>query len=126
MTTPTLAPPSTGPEHVRNIALDLVLALVTCGLFNLWVQARQMDAVNAMLGEERYRFLPWFLLTLLTCGLYHVYHEYRFSSDIAAMLGPEAASLPMISLLLSLFGLTIVADAIQQSHINAHHGARGL
>lgn len=36
-------------EHVRNIVHDLILTLITFGLFNLYVQSRQMRAVNALL-----------------------------------------------------------------------------
>jgi len=74
-------------EHVRGIAASLILTLVTCGLYNLYWQYRQMLATNEMLQTERYRFLPWLGFTLITCGIYHIYHEYRMSTDIAQVWG---------------------------------------
>ena len=119
-------PGTLAPYHIRNIAVDLVLTLVTCGIYNVFIQYKQILAVNAMLRQEKYSFVPWFLLSLITCGLYHVYHEYRVSEDIARILEDRSGQLPLISLLLSLFGLSFVADAIQQSKINEHFGDSSL
>ena len=76
-------------QHVRNVALDIVFTLLTCGLFNFYVQYKQCDAVNDMIQEDKYNFIHWFLFCLITCGLYHIYHEYRKSSDIARILGKD-------------------------------------
>ena len=115
-----------GRPHVRNIGLDIVLSFLTCGLFNLVVQRKQMQAVNAMLGEEKYSFITWLLLCIVTCGLYHIYHEYRFMRDIAMVTLPPGSSEPIACLALAFFGLTFVADAIQQTHINRYYGSRSL
>ena len=112
--------------HVRNIARDIVLTILTCGLFNLHVQHRQMQAVNEMLRQQKYSFGKWFLLTLATCGLYHLYHEYRKSTDRLLVMKDQNPNEPIICLLLTMFGLWIVADAIQQSHINRHYGSTAL
>jgi TRAP-type mannitol/chloroaromatic compound transport system permease small subunit len=109
-------------EHVRGIAASLILTLVTCGVYNLYWQYRQMLATNEMLNDERYRFLPWLAFTLLTCGIYHIYHEYRMSVDIAQVLGRDSKNDGLIAVLLSVFGLSFVVDAIQQSQINQHYG----
>lgn len=117
-------PPGAGASsrHVRNIPLDIVLTLVTCGLWNLVVQYSQMQAINDMIREEKYHFWKWFLLTLVTCGLYHIYHEYIKSQDIEKVFGRQDSSEAVVTLILALFGLSIVADAIQQSHINKYYG----
>lgn len=114
--------PAPQSEHVRNIALDLVLTILFCGLFNLYVQYKQIEAVNSMLRQEKYSFLIWLFLTLITCGLYHIYHEYRKSSDIAEVMNEPNSSEPIISIILTVFGLHIVADAIQQAKINQYYG----
>ena len=113
-------------EHVRNIAVCIILSLVTCGIYNVYWQYKQMESVNDMLQEERYSFLRWFLFTLLTCGLYHIYHEYRLSTDIAKTLGRDPGNDGLIAILLSVFGLSIVVDAIQQSQINERFGSTEL
>jgi hypothetical protein len=113
-------------EHVRNIAICIILSLVTCGIYNVYWQYQQMESVNDMLQEERYSFLRWFAFTLLTCGLYHIYHEYRLSTDIAKAIGREPGNEGLIAILLSVFGLSLVVDAIQQSQINERFGSEAL
>ena len=61
-------------KHIRNIPLDIILCILTCFLFNFYIQYKQCEAVNEILGKNRYSFLMWFLLTILTCGIYHIYH----------------------------------------------------
>ena len=114
------------PEFVRNIALDVILALVTCGIWNIYLQSRQMRAVNFMIGHQKYSFIPWALLTLVTCGLWHIYHEYRLSKDIAWALNQPQSNDPIVHLLLSIFGLSIVTDALQQAEINGYFGNHAL
>ena len=112
--------------HIRSIVTDLVLTVITCGLFNLYVQYVQINAVNDILKSEKYSFILWFLLTLITCGLYHIYHEYRMTLDIANALGFKDSHEPLISIVLTALGLGIVADAIQQSLINRYYGSETL
>ena len=63
----------------KNLVIDLILILITGGLWNIWMQYRQIRDFNAYLGEYRYSFLFWLLLTFITFGLYHIYHEYRLT-----------------------------------------------
>lgn len=118
--------PKTNPEHVRNIALDIVLTLLTCGLYNIYIQYRQMLAVNDMLGTRKYDFFNWAVFTLITCGIYHVYHEYRKTEDIMRHVERPNSNEPIISIVLAIFGLFIVIDAIQQTHINHYYGSDSL
>ena len=109
-------------QYIRHIVVDILLTLITCGIYNLWVQYKQMESVNFMLKQEKYSFLPWAILTLITCGLYHVYHEYRMTQDICRVLGEPNSNEPLVNLVLSLFALSIVADALQQALINRYFG----
>jgi hypothetical protein len=114
-------------DAASNIATDIVLSLVTCGIYNLVWEARQFRAVNAFQSREEFRFWTWFFLSLVTCGIYHVYTQYRMGAvitEINRKIGrPPSENLALISLLLSVFGLVLVADAIQQSEINGFFGA---
>jgi len=112
--------------HVRNIALDIILTLLTCMLYNIYIQYKQIEAVNDMLKERKYDFVFWFLLSVITCGLYHIYHEYRKSTDIARVLNKDSGSAGLVALLLSLFSLSFINDAIQQSEINTYYGNNAL
>lgn len=113
-------------EHVRNIAVDLIVTILTLYVFNLWVQHKQMLAVNAMLRQNKYSFWTWALLSLITCGIYHIYHEFRKSEDIARATGRPTSNDGLVSLILTIVGLGLVSDAIQQSRINEHFGSSAL
>lgn len=111
------------PDYVRSVAADIILTIVTCGLWNIWVQARQMRAVNFMINKEKYSFWIWAGLTLITCGLWHIYHEFRLSQDISLAMGKGPSDMsPVVHLLLSIFALSIIADALQQAEINSYFG----
>lgn len=115
------------PQYVRSVAADIILTLITCGLWNIWVQARQMRAVNFMINKEKYRFWIWAGLTLITCGLWHIYHEFRLSQDISLAMGKGPSDIsPVVHLLLSVFALSIIADALQQAEINNYFGSHEL
>lgn len=109
-------------KAVSSVAADVIFTLLTCGIYNLFWQARQFRVLNAFLGRRQFRFWVWLLLTLITCGIYHVYNEYlmgRAITEVQRKIGkPPTENLPLICLGLSVFGLTVVADAIQQSEIN--------
>ncbi len=113
-------------RHVRNIALDIVLTIITCFLYNFYVQYKQMEAVNDMIKENKYSFITWFLFCMITCGLYHIYHEYRKSSDVARVLKKDEGSAGLTAVILTFFGLGIICDAIQQSEINSYYGNNQL
>jgi hypothetical protein len=115
------------PQYVRSVAADIILTIITCGLWNIWVQARQMRAVNFMFNKEKYNFWIWAGLTLITCGLWHIYHEFRVSQDISLAMGKGPSDIsPVVHLLLSVFALSIIADALQQAEINGYFGSHEL
>ena len=105
-----------------SVAKEVVLTLVTCGLWDVIWQYKQMKVVNTLLGEEEFSFVKWLLFTLLTCGLYHLYHEYLMGRAIVRVQHlyglPPSESLPAISIIMTLISLGIITDAIQQKEIN--------
>ncbi|MBI3600983.1 MAG: DUF4234 domain-containing protein [Nitrospinae bacterium] len=110
-------------EYASSIAKDIVLSLITCGIYYMFFwQRRKINAVNYLLGREEYSFGKWFLITLVTCGIYHVYHEYVMAQSIIEIQKKlsryESANLPLLSVILTVFGIGIIADAIQQSELN--------
>ena len=109
-------------EHRHDVALGIILSLITCGIYNIYWNSLQFKTMNALLGREEYNFWKWLLLTLITCGIFHVYYEYKMGSDLQAWLkdhGLEVSpNLALIGLGLSIFGLTVVADAVYQHEIN--------
>ncbi len=105
-----------------GVAKDVILTLLTCGIWDLVWQYRQMRTVNILLGYEEFHFGKWLVFTLLTCGLYNLYHEYLMGRAIVRIQHkyglPPSESLPAISLVLTLVSLGIITDAIQQKELN--------
>ena len=75
-----------------------------------------------MLSKKKYSFLKWLLLSVVTIGIYHIYHQYILATDLNNATGNKNPNLPFISLILTAFAMTVVADAIMQSVINKHFG----
>jgi hypothetical protein len=106
-----------------SIIKGVVFSLLTCGLYNIYWQYLQINTVNTLLGRQEFSFARWFVFSLLTCGLYHIYWEYIFGQgidEVQAMHNTpvRADNLPLLSVILSLVGLSLIADAIQQREIN--------
>jgi hypothetical protein len=114
--------PYGGGPYVSNIALDIILSIITCGIYWFFWQARQMRALNHLLQEQRFSFLLWFLVSLITCFLFNIYYEYIMAKAVVEIQTKQGKvlsnDLPVLSLVLSIFGLHIITDAIQQHEIN--------
>ncbi len=113
--------PTTLPEP-SNVAKDVILSLLTCGLWDIFWQYKQMQTVNILLGYDEFSFGKWLIFTILTCGLYHLYHEYLMGRAIVQVQHkynlPPSESLPAISIVLALISLGIITDALQQKELN--------
>jgi hypothetical protein len=117
---------SYGGPYVSNIALDIILSIITCGIYWFFWQARQIRALNFLLREKRFSFPLWFFLSIVTCFLFNIYYEYIMAQAVVEVQrregGPLSNELPVVSLILSIFGMHIVTDAIQQHEINKLFG----
>ncbi|MBI1862036.1 MAG: DUF4234 domain-containing protein [Deltaproteobacteria bacterium] len=113
-------------EHVRSIGWDILWTVLTFGLYNVYIQSRQIHALNAMLRQDKYGFWSWALFTILTFGLYQIYHEYRKSKDLVALVPGVNDMEPILNVALSCCGFHIVADCLQQTHINQFYGSTSL
>ena len=105
-----------------NVALYLLLTVLTCGLFDLYWNYRQMETCNEMLDEDRFSFWLWLLLVIVTLGIYHIIYQYKMAAainEIQERMGlPVTAQLPLTSLVATIFGFGIVADCIHQIELN--------
>jgi len=110
------------PDFVINIPAYVIFTLITCGLFNLYWNFRQMEACNHLLGRPEFDFAKWLVLSIITCGIYHIYYQYKMGSaivEIQKKMGkPENTNLPVLSLVVTVVGLSIVADCVHQNEIN--------
>ena len=113
-------------DHVRNIGMDIILTIITCGIFNIYLQYRQIAALNDMTQPHRYSFSMWLLLTIVTGGLYHFYHKYRMSEDIFKRKDGQVGNEPILHVIILALGLFIVVDALQQAGINSYFGDEAI
>lgn len=109
-------------EHYASIPKYLIITIITFGLFNLYWNYRQMQACNDLLDENEFSFFTWLLLIIVTIGLYHIYYQFKMGRaivDIQKSMNERTFDLlPVISVLVTIFGLSIVVDCIHQNEIN--------
>jgi len=98
------------------------LTIVTCGIYGLiWFYAVGKD-LRDNLGREDPNPGMDILLMFLTCGIWGIYMTYKYPTLINEMAQrrglPVNESLPLISVLLGVFGLSIVSIAMMQAEMN--------
>lgn len=102
----------------RSIPLAVILSFVTCGIYYLYWIYRLNDEVNEMARDET---APGgglvLLLIILTCGIYSFYWFYKMGEK-CDYIAQTNTSNNIVYLLLSIFGLGIVAAALIQDTIN--------
>ena len=81
-----------------------------------------MEACNEILQRQEFKFIYWLLFSLLTCGLYLIFYQYKMGAAIVEIQQNKSKavfeSLPILSCLVTVFGLSIVVDCIHQHEIN--------
>jgi hypothetical protein len=113
-------------DAVVSIGVGIILSLITCGLYGLFWQYKQMDVLNAWLGRKEYDFWIWLLLSIVTCGVFALYYEYKMAkgiNEIQEATGRRVNDdLALLCVLLAFVGVGIASIAIQQYEINRFYG----
>ena len=116
-------------EGRRDIVAGVLLTLITCSIYGLYWQYKQMATLNAWLGRHEYSFWSWFFLCIITCGIYGIYYEYTMATGINTVQINNGlvhdSNLPIICVLLAIFGVGIASLAIQQHQINRLYDEQG-
>lgn len=68
----------------RNIALCIILSLVTCGIYGWYWFVCLTDDTNTISGEPGTSGVVALVLTLVTCGIYGFYWAYKCGDKIDA------------------------------------------
>ena len=109
-------------HHECSIPIYLIFTLITCGLFNIYWNYRQMEACNELLNRKEFDFWMWLLLTIITCGIYHIFYQYKMGLAIVEIQQKNGKTLfdnlPILSVIVTILGLTVVVDCIHQNEIN--------
>ena len=103
----------------RNIALCIVLSLITCGIYGIYWFICLTNEMNQTIPEDKYQTsgVVAFLLTLITCGIYGIYWNYCMGQKIDKERNGNNA---ILFLVLSIFGFGIINCCIMQGFINEH------
>ncbi|MCI8333727.1 MAG: DUF4234 domain-containing protein [Lachnospiraceae bacterium] len=109
-----------GTVQQRNIALCVILSLVTCGIYGLYWFVCMTDDTNTVANEEGTSGVMALVLTLVTCGLYGLYWAYKCGDKLdkaKADRGMPASNGGVLYLILYIFG-GIIAYALIQNELN--------
>ena len=113
-------------DAVVQIGIGIILCILTCGIYYLVWQYKQMATLNAWLGRNEFDFMTWLLLSIVTCGIFAIYYEYKMAkgiNDVQHNIGQRVnQDLALLSVLLAVFGVGIASVAIQQLDINKFYG----
>ena len=107
----------------RNIAVCILLPF--CNMRNLWdlLDDCLNDETNALSGRIGTSGGTVFLFSLITCGIYSLFWMYQMGNAVEMLHeqhGEPRGSAPVVYLLLSLFGFSIVAYALLQYELNKY------
>jgi len=109
-----------GTVQQRNIALCVILSLVTCGIYGLYWFVCMTDDTNTVANEEGTSGVLALVLTIVTCGIYGLYWAYKRGEllDKAKVnRGMPASNGGVLYLILYIFG-GIIAYALIQNELN--------
>lgn len=115
----------------RNIAMAIILSIVTCGIYAIIWMINLVDQLNeAADNPDGTPGGTVFLLSIVTCGIYQYYWLYKSGELINTAKGrrglPVDSNAGIIYLVLAIFGLSIVSYALLQTELNKvaeFHGA---
>jgi hypothetical protein len=106
----------------RDIAVTVILSIVTCGIYGLiWFFNLVNDLNTAALTPNDKTPGMILLLTIVTCGIYGMIWLYNAGDKvdkIRKMNGESSSNSNVLYLVLSIFGLAIVAYCLIQSELN--------
>lgn len=109
-------------ENQRNIAVSIILTIVTCGIYGLYWFIVLTDEVRSR--SENYSMPSGgvcFLLGLITCGIYYIYWAYMIGKNISSAKekkGLQSDDNAVLYLILQLFGFGIIVYALAQNDLN--------
>ena len=111
------------PIKNRNIALCIVLSIITCGIYGIYWLVCLVDDLNVASGRTGDTSGGMvFLLSLITCGIYGIYWMYKAGEKVAYVkqrnTGENDSSSSVLYLILGIVGFGIVVYALIQSELN--------
>ena len=107
----------------RDVAVAVILSIVTCGIYGIYWFIVLTDDVKTASNDTSFTSGGIsFLLTLVTCGIYGIYWAYKMGELMK--VAQANRNLPVkdnsvLYLILELLGFGIIDYAMIQSDLNA-------
>ncbi len=104
----------------RNIALCVILSLITCGIYGLYWFVCLTEDTNTVAGESGTSGVMALVFTIITCGIYGLYWAYKCGEKLdkaKTSRGIPASNGGILYLIVFLFG-GIIAYALIQNELN--------
>ena len=106
----------------RDLVLNIILTIVTCGLWGIIWEVQIADDIKLLTREEGLvSGVVLVLLSLVTCGIYFIFWVYNAGNKlelVKAGYGLPTESKGLVYVVLSIFGFSIVALALMQNDLN--------
>lgn len=105
----------------REIAISLILSLVTCGIYSIYWFIMLTEDSNKLSDEEAISGGMAFLFSLLTCGIYQIYWNYKMGKkmyEVGKKYSHDISDNSILYLILSIFGLGIINYCLIQNDLN--------
>lgn len=111
-----------GMVKQRELALAIILTIVTCGIYGIYWNICLVNEVNYLCDEpEATSGAVVFLLSFITCGIYMMIWLYNAGERLDRVkraVGLYPSNSGTLYCILPIFGLVIVSLALIQSDIN--------
>ncbi len=108
----------------RNIALSIVLYIITCGIYGIYWFIVLTDEINREKPEYAADLsgVACFLLSLVTCNLFGIYWAYKIGEKLDTIKYerqiPTGHESNILYLVLELIGFNIIVLALAQNEMN--------
>lgn len=106
--------------YKKSIGLEIVLTIITCGIYGLFWMARISNETSRYLGEKEEGAID-VILSIITCSIYLFIWSYKMGAKIKKiqdMSGMNGTDNGLAYLLLSIFNLSIVSLGLMQNDFN--------
>lgn len=103
----------------KNIAVAIILSIVTCGIYALIWLCNINDDINTLADDTTATSGGMVILfSFLTCGIYTFFWMYKMGEKCDRISGKQNGNSGILYLVLTLFGLGIVCYGLMQDTIN--------
>ena len=109
----------------RDIAVAVILSIVTCGIYGLYWFVVLSEDVNTLTDDHSTSGATALILSIVTCGIFGIYWIYKLGKrviDYERAHGEENVdeSIIVLYVVLQVFGWGIVTYALLQDKLNKY------